>query len=392
MKSSGVDIDTRDNVQNTSLDADAEYIRTAGFSMVGDGGGALYRRAISEPVHAGKIQSADGAWWELAEALPLITMFGAIADGITDVTSNWQDALNYLKLMGTGEGGAIGVPSNGKKYHVRGGLVAPVGCKVEIYGIGYPQVFFDPPAVDITTHFLNVGAAEYSGFINVIRNISIWGNGTSGGRCINGEFLSNLKLYDVFMYNFVGWCVYAKDCYCFSFEGGQCVGNTDGTSEGGIFMSRGTGNQGLVSHVRINDFNGVDKTGITLAGNTTDTHYGLRIENCAFESNYNGIYCQSARGITIDTCYFELNTSTNITINGTGDTVHSVSVLNNAFFEAGNTGCTFINCDGLWIAGNSFQYNANCYIEDTAGRYQLGINTFTNGSFLFSGTTPRKNY
>ncbi len=392
MQSNGVDTDTRDIVQNTNLDEHEKYIRTAGFSTVGDGGGALYKRVVSEPVHAGKVQSADGAWWELAEALPLITMFGAIADGITDVTSMWQDALNYLKLVGNGEGGGIGVPSNGMKYRIRGGLVAPVGCKIEIYGIGYPQVFFDPPAVDVSTHFLSVGASEYSNAINVIRNISIWGNGNSGRRCINGEFLSNLKLYDVFMYNFVGWCVYVKDCYCFSFEGGECVGNADGTSEGGIFMSRGTGNQGLVSHVRINDFSGIDKTGITLAGNTADTHYGLRIESCTFESNTNGIYCQSARGITIDTCYFELNTSTNITINGTGGTVHSVSILNNAFFEAGNTGCTFINCDGLWIAGNSFQSNANCYIDDTLGQYQLGINTFTNGSFLFSGTTPHKNH
>lgn len=375
-----------------TVPAYANAIRTNGYYSAGDGGGALYKRVSSEPSHAGKIQSADGAWWELSEAAPLITMFGAIADGVTDVTSKWQDALNYLKFMGSGEGGAVGVPSNGKKYIVKGGLVAPVGCRVEIYGIGFPQVLFDPPAVDVSTDFLNVGATEYSGEINVIRNISIWGNGTSGRRCINGEFLSNLKLYDVFMYNFVGWCVYAKDCYCFSFEGGQCVGNPAGSSEGGIFMSRGTGNQGLVSHVRLNDFKGLNKTALTIVGNTTDTHYGLRIENCAFEFNYHGIYSQAARGLTVDTCYFEFNTASNITVNGTGDTVHSVSILNNALFEGGASGCVFINCNGLWIAGNSFQHNSNCYIEDAQGRYDIGINTFTNGSFLFSGTTPRKNY
>src|SRR5690606_20667332 len=41
--------------------------RTNGFAIVGDGGAALYKRVASEPTHAGKVMSADGAWWELAE-------------------------------------------------------------------------------------------------------------------------------------------------------------------------------------------------------------------------------------------------------------------------------------------------------------------------------------
>lgn len=36
-------------------------IRTGGYASVGDGGAALYKRVESEPVHAGKVQSADGA-------------------------------------------------------------------------------------------------------------------------------------------------------------------------------------------------------------------------------------------------------------------------------------------------------------------------------------------
>ena len=37
-------------------------------ATAGDGGGALYKRAVSEPSHPGKIQSADGTWWELASS------------------------------------------------------------------------------------------------------------------------------------------------------------------------------------------------------------------------------------------------------------------------------------------------------------------------------------
>lgn len=60
------------NLQNSRMDAqlsdippDVEFVSTAGFSAPGDGGGALYKRVSSEPSHAGKFQSADGAWWEI---------------------------------------------------------------------------------------------------------------------------------------------------------------------------------------------------------------------------------------------------------------------------------------------------------------------------------------
>lgn len=43
------------------------YLRTAGYSVEGDGGSALYRRVTVEPAHAEKVQSADGAWWEKVE-------------------------------------------------------------------------------------------------------------------------------------------------------------------------------------------------------------------------------------------------------------------------------------------------------------------------------------
>lgn len=59
-----------------SFASTVEWVRTAGYAAVGDGGEALYKRALSEPSHAGKFQSADGAWWELAEAVLRPEMFG----------------------------------------------------------------------------------------------------------------------------------------------------------------------------------------------------------------------------------------------------------------------------------------------------------------------------
>lgn len=38
---------------------------TNGYLTTGDGGGATYKRVVSEPSHNAKVQTADGAWWEM---------------------------------------------------------------------------------------------------------------------------------------------------------------------------------------------------------------------------------------------------------------------------------------------------------------------------------------
>lgn len=54
------------DVQNSHIPPVLESIRTEGYNSPGDGGEALYVRVENEPDHWGKVQSADGQWWEKA--------------------------------------------------------------------------------------------------------------------------------------------------------------------------------------------------------------------------------------------------------------------------------------------------------------------------------------
>lgn len=84
-----------------SFPGSVNYIRTAGYSAVGDGGAAFYKRVTSEPLHAGKIQSADGAWWEIVGDTVQAEQFGGTSDGV-DCTAALTNAIAYLKAINGG--------------------------------------------------------------------------------------------------------------------------------------------------------------------------------------------------------------------------------------------------------------------------------------------------
>ncbi|MER9248398.1 ubiquitin-activating E1 FCCH domain-containing protein [Mesorhizobium sp. M0590] len=82
-----------------SIPVGTKLLRVEGYSAVGDGGAALYRRVVSQPLHAGKFQSLDGAWWEIAESNLNIQMLGAVCDGVTNDASSFSAAVNLALLL-----------------------------------------------------------------------------------------------------------------------------------------------------------------------------------------------------------------------------------------------------------------------------------------------------
>lgn len=67
--------ESRSDAQASAVPITSQSIILTGFASGGDGGEAIYRRVVDEPVHPGKLKSLDGAWWELSEELPNTAMF-----------------------------------------------------------------------------------------------------------------------------------------------------------------------------------------------------------------------------------------------------------------------------------------------------------------------------
>jgi hypothetical protein len=121
------DLGTALDIRAFEADPNVQFIRTAGRTAPGDGGSAVFRRVKSEPTHAGKFQSADGAWWEIADIFLNFEQFGAAGDGETDDTIAINNCLATAK--------AINRPwvrlGQARTYLYRGSITVPEGVLIE---------------------------------------------------------------------------------------------------------------------------------------------------------------------------------------------------------------------------------------------------------------------
>lgn len=132
--------ETRTAAAAATIAAAFNVVQTLGYATAGDGGGATYKRVGSEPSHAGKFQSADGAWWEIAEPFYDTRMFGAKLDGTTNDTTATQNALDAAFL-------GPKVVKFGKGYTQISQIAVPQGVRLEGAGIGSYGL---SPTIDIT--------------------------------------------------------------------------------------------------------------------------------------------------------------------------------------------------------------------------------------------------
>lgn len=116
-----VNYPTRADIAAATIPAPILYITTSGYAAAGDGGRALYKRVGSAPSHSGKVQSTDGAWWELAELTVNPYQFGATEDDGTTNTSNDMTAVFQAMIDFVAAKNAQGIiPA--AKFYIAGNL------------------------------------------------------------------------------------------------------------------------------------------------------------------------------------------------------------------------------------------------------------------------------
>ena len=92
--------DTRAALAASHIAGVLNFASTAGYAAAGDNGGAVYKRVGAEPSHPGKVQSADGTWWELAFNVVTPETFGILPSN-TDNRTGFSDLASYVNAVGS---------------------------------------------------------------------------------------------------------------------------------------------------------------------------------------------------------------------------------------------------------------------------------------------------
>jgi len=147
----------------TSINPNADWLRTTGYYEPGDGGGALYARALSEPSHSGKIQSLDDAWWEIAESDTLsVRAFGVVCDGDTANASSNRTILN-----------AILSEFSGKTFVLPSGSVTVIDARINISTGGITLTSDGAQKATIKTTSLTDDIIRVNVAANILSEISV---------------------------------------------------------------------------------------------------------------------------------------------------------------------------------------------------------------------------
>lgn len=87
-------------VKATGIEPTVNLVRVGGYNQPGDGGSGHYIRSVTQPIHGGRFQSADGAWWELTERKVTPEMYGAIGDGVADDSVAMMAMADHARIRG----------------------------------------------------------------------------------------------------------------------------------------------------------------------------------------------------------------------------------------------------------------------------------------------------
>jgi hypothetical protein len=345
------------------------YILTAGYAAVGDGGGALYKRLGAAPpsAKAWHFQSADGAWWELAESEPNTLQFGAVPYP----TDSYVAFRNHVEYCISKDIMRVKLPA-GTFY-----LTAGIEIALSSTDIGNPGLTIEGAGVGATS--LKFGPGEFRGIqiagsapfsLGVtLRGFKVYKD--AADRLGVGIRLANLA------YAFVEdiWCYYWRegleltDILSSCFTRVQSAGNVGGLSARRVSASRPNA-LSFLSCV----FGGAEY-GVSLTEPSTVAFYGgsfegsgsdwptsttptnqkaaLRVINAGSEGaagvTISGVYFEGNRGLAdiyiengVNTCSYEINGCTFNRVGVDHITQHNIFVVGTTLLQSVHVaGCGF---------------------------------------------------
>lgn len=146
----GLILDSVAELEAATIDSTVNAVTLSGYYVAGDEGGGLYSKS-SGPSAPGKVQSADGTWWELVIESDGVNVyqFGAKGDGITYDTAAFIAAASFLS-----PGGGVINMNAGRRHHVGTTYLQPFS------GVTLKGPYSNPGVVAIggTSQFSEMGA------------------------------------------------------------------------------------------------------------------------------------------------------------------------------------------------------------------------------------------
>lgn len=140
------DFASRAAVTVATVNSTVTYLRTAGYTAAGDGGGGLYKKVVAEPSHYGKVQSGDGTWWELViSGLQDVRKFG-VFPGV-DATTRLNEAISTTSVFfppasSSYMTGDVAIPSNRHIWVQKGATILNTGGRFTGYVPGGGNIHF----------------------------------------------------------------------------------------------------------------------------------------------------------------------------------------------------------------------------------------------------------
>lgn len=127
----------------------SDFIRLEGYYSAGDGGGALYRKVATEPVHAGKLSitvpEVGVQWYEYVDRAVNVLALGA-SHTLEDNAPFFNDAVEIAQDFRKGGVVYFPAPPQGQVYTIKSSINVTKRCTlrgedidVQIYAVGFSQ-------------------------------------------------------------------------------------------------------------------------------------------------------------------------------------------------------------------------------------------------------------